>query len=296
MRHASSLALIALVCLSLAGPAAPARADVPIVQSWFPVPALPYGVLAHSDGTVWVGTSGNVLRYSRTGTLLGTVAAHAAASLAEAPGGDVYALDYWGRVVNRYTSAGTFVQSWPMNYAAREGGRVVVDAAGNVYVLCFTSGFVTSALVKYSATGTELAAVTGLTGSDGLALSGGVLYCSEIYGGVMQRFSLALAPLGTIVNPAVYGTGLGSDAAGNLMQPDYYGHTVHYLDAAGNALGQFVTTGAGYFPQWTPQGVDESTDHVYFVADTYNWQVVLFNGSVVATETASWGGLKASFR
>lgn len=296
MRHASPIALAVLACLSLAGLAAPARADVPIVQGWFPVPQQPYGVLAHSDGTVWVGTTGSVLRYTRTGALLGTVATYAAASLAEAPGGDVYVLDYWSRVVNRYTSAGAFVQSWPMAYAMREGGRVVVDGAGDVYVLCFTSGFVTCALVKYTATGTELAAVTGLPGSDGLALSGGALYCSEIYGGVMRKFSLALAPLGTIVNPATYGTGLGSDAAGNLMQPDYYGHTAYYLDAAGAVLGQFVTTGSGYYSQWIPVGADESSDHVTFIADGYNWQIVLFDGSVVPAETQAWGELKASFR
>lgn len=296
MRHASLIALSALVCLSFALPAALARADVPIVQSWFPLPAQPYGVLAHSDGSVWVGTSGSVLRYSRTGTLLGTVGSYASASLAEAPGGDVYALDYWNRIVNRYTSTGVFVQSWPMALAMREGGHVVVDPAGDVYVLCFTSGFVTCALVKYSATGTQLGAVTGLAGSDGLTLCGGVLYCSEIYGGVIRKFSPALASLGTIVNPATYGTGLGSDAAGNLMQPDYYQRTVHYLDAAGNTLGQFVTTGAGYFPLWTPGAADESSDHVYFVADAYNWQIVLFNGSVVATQTQAWGGVKASFR
>lgn len=296
MRRTSLVIALALVCLSLAGPATLARADLPPLASWFPVPVQPYGVLAHSDGSVWVGTAGSVLRYSRTGTLLGTVAGYAASSLAEAPTGDVYVLDYWSRIVNRYTSGGVFVQSWPMALAQREGGRVVVDADGNVYVLCFTSGFVTSALVKYDAVGNQLASVTGLTGSDGLALSGGLLYCSEIYAGVIRSFTLALAPVATITNPAIYGTGLGEDTAGNLLQPDYYGHTAYQLDTAGNVLGQYVTTGAGYYPQWIPVGADESSDHVVFVVDGFNWQVLLFRSSTVRTESASWGGLKASFR
>lgn len=292
MRRIVIAVLLAVSCLSL-----PVWADLPPLESWFPVPAYPYAVLAHSDGSVWVGTAGSVLRYTREGTLLGTVANYASAGLAEAPGGDVVVLDYWSRIANRYTAAGALVRSWPITPAQREGGRVVVDADGNIYVLCFTSGFVTSAIVKYDALGNQLAILPGLTGSDGLALSGGLLYCSEIYAGQAHAYTLALEPAGTFGNPAIYGTGLGSDTAGNLIQPDYYGHVAYLLDTSGSTLGAFDARGVGGYPsQWAPVAADESSDHTYFIADSYNWYIALFRAAAVPVTTQSWGDVKASYR
>ena len=295
MRHIKLIAMLATVCLALVLPAVQAAAAPPPCVGWFPITEVLYGVMAHSDGTIWVGGSNHVFRYSRGGAQLSVVTGYGATSMAEAPGGDVYVLDYWGRTVNRYSSAGSLIASWPMALAMREGGRVVVDASGNVYVLCFTSGFTTSAIVKYDGAGNQLASVTGLTGSDGLALSGGQLYCSEIYGGNIRIFSPALVSTGTITNPATYGTGLGSDAAGNLMQPDYYGYTVHYLSSSGSPLGQFVTTGSGFPYLWRPVSADEASDHLYVVGEQ-NGYVLLFQEASVPVTTQSWGDLKATYR
>ncbi|MBK9304065.1 MAG: hypothetical protein IPM94_09290 [bacterium] len=292
MRRTALIAVLALVCLT-----SPAFADLPPLAGWFPVPTYPYAVLAHSDGSVWIGTAGSVLRYTPEGTLLGTVAGFASAGLAEAPGGDVIVLDYWNRVAHRYSSSGSPIHSWPITPAQREGGRVVVDPDGNIYVLCFTAGFVTSAIVKYDAMGNQLAILPGLTGSDGLALSGGLLFCSEIYAGQVHAYTPALEPAGTFANPAIFGTGLACDAAGNLIQPDYYGHLAYLLGAGGATLGAFDPRGVGGYPsQWSPVAADESSDHTYFIADQYNWNIVLFRSAAVSAPTMSWGELKAAYR
>lgn len=299
MRHLKLATLAAFVGLLMILPAVRANATPPPLSSWFPVAESVWGLMVHSDGSVWVGGPNHIYRYARTGTQLGVVAAYGATSMAEAPGGDVYALDYWARTVNHYTSGGALLGSWPMALAAREGGRVAVDASGNVYVLCFTSGFTTSAIVKYDGVGNQLASVTGLVGSDGLAISGGQLYCSEIYGGDIRIFTPALAPVGTIPNPATYGTGLAADKAGNLLQPDYYGDfsgkSVHHLTTSGSVLGRFVITGTGYYPTWIPAGAGESDDHTYFVGDVGGF-VLLFHDATVPVTTQSWGDLKATFR
>lgn len=292
MRRSALIAVLTLVCL-----AGPTRADLPPLVSWFPVPTYPYAVLAHSDGSVWVGTAGSVLRYTPEGTLLGTVAGFASAGLAEAPGGDVIVLDYWSRVAHRYSSAGALVHSWPITPAQREGGRVVVDPDGNIYVLCFTNGFVTSAIVKYDAMGNQVDILPDLTGSSGLALSGGLLYCSEIYAGQVHAYTLALEPAGTFANPAIYGTGLASDAAGNLIQPDFYGHLAYLLDSGGATLGAFDPRGVGGYPwQWSPVAADESSDHTYFIADQHNWYIAVFRSAAVPVTTESWGDVKAAYR
>ena len=295
MSHLKFAAMTVIVCLSMVLPAAQAGATPPPCVGWFPITEVLYGVMAHSDGSIWVGGSNHVFRYSRGGVQLGVVAGFGATSMAEAPGGDVYVLDYTGRTVNRYTSSGAPVASWPMALAGHNGGRVVVDAAGNVYTLEWTGTTAYCALVKYDSAGNQLATLTGLYSCDGLAISGGMLYCSEIYGGVIHVISPALVEVGTIPNPAAFGTGLGSDAAGNLMQPDYFGYTVYHLASGGAPLGQFVTAGSGFPYLWRPVSADEAPDHLYVVGEQ-NGYVLLFRDATVPVATQSWGDLKASFR
>ncbi len=295
MRHIKLIAMLATVCLALVLPAVQAAAAPPPCVGWFPITEVLYGVMAHSDGTIWVGGSNHVFRYSRGGAQLSVVAGYGATSMAEAPGGDVYVLNYTGRTVNRYTSSGSLVASWPMALAGHDGGRIAIDASGNVYTLEWTGTTAYCAIVKYSATGTQLGSLTGLYECDGLAIAGGMLYCSRIYGGSIHVISPALVEVGTITNPASFGTGLGSDAAGNLMQPDYYGYTVHYLSSSGSPLGQFVTTGSGFPYLWRPVSADEASDHLYVVGEQ-NGYVLLFQDASVPVTTQSWGDLKATYR
>lgn len=299
MRHAKIAIMTVLVGLSLFVPIAVANAAPPPCVGWFPVAEVLQGLMVHSDGSIWVGGTNHVFRYSQSGVQLGVVAGFGAVAMAEAPGGDVYVLNYSGRTVNHVTSGGVLLGSWPMTGINHDGGRVAVDASGNVYVMGYTGASTNCILIKYDGAGNHLASVEGINGSDGLAISGGLIYCSEVYHGVIRIFTPDLVDAGSIPNPATYGTGLATDKAGNLLQPDYYGDvygkTVYHLTTGGTVLGRFMTTGSGYFPTWSPTCAGESADHTYFVGDQ-NGYVLLFRDTSVSVTAQTWGDVKASFR
>ncbi len=295
MRRILSLMLL-LAVTSLAS-VSTARAQLGNPTSWFPVNGgIVTGVLPHSDGTVWVGTVNGLYRYTRAGVLLGQVTTAAVSSMALAPNGDVVMLDYWNRDVLRYTSSGAPVRSWANPHAAREGGRVVVDAADNVYVLCFTAGFASSALVKYDAVGNELAYTPGLNGSDGLALTGGTLYVAEIYGNVIHSFDTSLGAIGSFPMTSQYATEPRADNAGNLLLNDYYARSVKRFTTTGTLLGTTVNNFPGYFPFWRPAVACQAQDGTYFVGDSENWYVLVFGELATPTQTTTWGAVKAGTR
>ena len=295
MRRIFSLLLLLVVTCVVS--VSPAHAQLGNPTSWFPVNgSIVWGLLPHPDGTVWVGTPNGVFRYTRAGVLLGQVTTAAANSMALAPNGDVVMLDYWVRNVVRYTSSGAFVRTWPNPHAAREGGRVVVDAADHVYVLCFTAGFVSSALVKYDAVGNELAYTPGLNGSDGLALTGGTLYVAEIYGNVIHSFDTSLGAIGSFPMTSQYATELRADNAGNLLLNDYYARSVKRFTTTGTLLGTTIDNFPGYFPFWQPVVACQAQDGTYFVGDAENWYVLVFGELATPAQTTTWGALKAGAR
>ncbi len=278
---------------------APARAQFGSLQGYWSATHLPFGILAHSDGTIWVGTNGTVDRHSAAGAVLGTVTtAMACQSMAEAPNGDVVALDYWNRVVMRYTAAGTFVRSFPLTHATREGGRVAIDAAGHLYVL--TRHGTSSSLVQYDEFGSELAAVDNLTLGDGLAIVGNRLYASDIYFGGVTAYDFALAPVGGFNFPDSYATGLAADRSGRLLQPDYYGYNCTLLSTSGAVLGA-ADNGDGVVPGfpynfWRPCGAAQSPAGSYYIVDQNSGYVLVFGGFATPTAAPTWGALKALYR
>lgn len=299
MRRVAPLLLSA--ALAVACIASPARAQFGGVQGYWTATHIPYGILAHSDGTIWVGTSNSLDRHSATGTLLGTVSpttATAWQSMAEAPNGDVIALDYWYRNAVRYTASGAIVRSFPLTHASREGGHVAIDANGFIYVL--TRDGLSSALVKYDALGNELAAVTGLTLGDGLAIVGNRLYASDIYFGGVTAYDFDLAPAGGFNFPSVTATGLAADRSGHLLQCDYYGYNCTMLTTTGGVVGA-TDDGDGVIPGfpynfWRPCGAAQSPAGSYFVADANTGYILVFGGFVTPAATTTWGALKASYR
>lgn len=296
-RLLTTLAVLTVLAFS----AAPARAQFGPLQGYWSATHLPYGILAHSDGTIWVGTTNSLDRHAATGALLGTVSPSTATawqSMAEAPNGDVVALDYWNRIAVRFTSAGAIVRSFPLTHATREGGRVAIDAAGRIYVL--TRKGTSSSLVQYDEFGNELAAIDNLTLGDGLALVGDRLYASDIYFGGVTVYDLGLNVVGGFNFTDSYATGLAADRAGHLLQPDYYGYVCTMLSTSGTVIGA-VGGPSGMVPGfpynfWRPSGAAQSPAGSYFVIDGNTGYVLVFGGFATPTARTSWGALKASYR
>lgn len=295
-RFATSLGVLAATLVLCA---APARAQFGSLQGYWGATHLPYGILAHSDGTIWVGTSAGIDRHSATGVLLSTVTTSMACqSMAEAPNGDVVALDYWNRIVVRYTSGGAFVRSFPLTHAEREGGHVAIDPAGRIDVL--TRKGTSSSLVQYDEFGAELAAIDDLTLGDGLAIVGNRLYAADIYFGGVTAYDFDLVPAGGFHFTTAMSTGLAADRSGHLLQPDYYGHNCVLLSTSGTVLGA-VDDGNGVIPGYPynfmlASGAAQSPAGTYFVLDANAGYVLVFGGFATPTATTTWGALKALYR
>lgn len=297
MRHLATFVLAFATASSLL--VAPARAQFGALESWFTATHAPSGILAHSDGTLWVGTTNTLDRHSATGTLLGQVSPNTSTawqSMAEAPNGDVVALDYWNRIAVRYTAAGAIVRSFPLTHAEREGGRVAIDPAGHIYVL--TRKGASSSLVKYDEFGSELAARDNLALGDGLAIVGNRLYVADIYFGAITAYDFDLNPVGGFNFPNAYATGLAADRSGRLLEANFYGRVITMLGTDGSVI---AAVGNGYgvsgFPYaWIPVGCAQAPNGLYYAVDANTGYILVFGGFATPTAGRSWGSLKALYR
>jgi hypothetical protein len=299
MRRFATLPL--LLALTLVSAVVPARAQIGAPTHWFAPPAVPLAVLGHPDGSVWVGTTQAVYRYSRTGTLLGEVAPVSCLSLSLAGDGDVVLVAYDLREVRRYTSAGTLVRSWPITDVGANGGRAVVDADDNVYLSYRHNGpnYVLTHIRKYDPVGNVIASIGPLDIAEGITLLNGTLYLSDLYTNTIRTYSTDLQPLGTISVPSQYANDLQRDLGGNLLLTDYYARTLRRLTPDGTVL-ETVYNGwpgwPGYHAFWNPYGVHQAADGTYFVADSEHGYVLVFDELVTPARTTSFGAVKALYR
>ncbi|MFN8588403.1 MAG: hypothetical protein U0704_11465 [Candidatus Eisenbacteria bacterium] len=294
-----------LITVALAVSAiAPAFAAIGAPTSWFGPPANVYEVLGHADGTIWVGCWPGVYRYSRAGVNLGQVANFVCQSMAACPNGDVVAIDYVARTVNRFTSAGAFVSSFPLTDVGGDGdATLTTDDANHVYVLFKYSGpnYVLPWIRKYDAAGNLLAQTGPIDAAHGIARVGNTLYVPELYTRVIRKYDLDLQPAGTLTTPlpSQYSYTLEADRDGNLLLTDYYTNELRRMTTSGAVL-ETVYNGhpgwPGYYPFWSPAGTSQAPDGLYVVADPGHGFVLLFGAQVTPARTTTFGAIKAGSR
>ena len=302
MRRLFSTLLIAAALAVSA--AAPAIAAIGAPTSWFGTPANVYEVLAHPDGSIWVGCWPGVYRYSRAGANLGQVASFVCQSMATCPNGDVVALDYVNRTVNRFTSSGTFVRSFALTNVGGDGdATLVTDDANQVYVLFKYNGpnYVLPWIRKYDEFGNMLAETGPIDVAHGMTRIGNTLYVAELYTRVIRKYDLNLQPIGTITVPlpSQYSYTLEADRDGNLLLTDYYTNELRRMTTSGTVL-ETVLNGypgwPGYYAFWSPAGTSQSPDGLYAVADPQHGYVLLFGAQVTPARTTTFGAIKAGAR
>ncbi len=297
-------ALFLLLAVTLVPAPRAAHAAIGAPTSWFGPPANVYEVLAHSDGSIWVGCWPGVYRYSRAGANLGQVASFVCQSMAACPNGDVVALDYVARTVNRFTASGTFVSSFPLTNVGGDGdATLVTDDANHVYVLFKYNGpnYVLPWIRKYDAAGNLLAETGPIDMAHGIARVGNTLYVSELYTRVIRKYDLDLQPIGTLTVPlpSQYSYTLEADRDGNLLLTDYYTNELRRMTTSGTVL-ETVYNGfpgwPGYYPYWSPAGTSQSPDGLYVVAEPGHGYVLLFGAQVTPARTSTFGAIKAGTR
>ncbi len=302
MRRCLAAAMLAAV-LAL-GLVAPASAQIGAPTSWFAPPANVYEVLAHPDGTIWVGCWPGVYRYSRAGVNLGPVANFVCQSMATCPNGEVVAIDYVARTVNRFTAAGAFVSSFPLTDLGGDGNATLTtDDANNVYVLFKYNGpnYVLPWIRKYDAAGNLLAQTGPTDMAHGITRVGNTLYVPELYTTLVRKYDLNLQPIGTftVPQPSQYSYTLEADRDGNLLLTDYYTHELRRMTTSGAVL-ETVLNGhpgwPGYYAFWSPAGTSQASDGLYVVADPGHGYVLLFGAQVTPARTTTFGAVKTGAR
>jgi len=289
---AGSFVIAAAMFLVLPGAA---HADWAVYQYSFSAPGAPITMMVHSNGELWVGTWTALRRYTKTGTLLGTIGPFAAAGLAEASNGDVFVGDYYGLRILRYTSGGTLVRQWATG--GTRTSRLAVDASDNVYAALYTNaGLSVGKIVLYAGdTGAILHSCSGIPVVNGIAYKDGTVYTVPRNGGVVKTYTSDLQPLGSFPTGGTYHEQLVIDSYANLWLADYGTRCVLAFTSAGTRLGAIGPAVSGY-GTILPEAVAVDPSGPIFVGDNTQQRVVVFGSPATAITPAAWSAVKQLFR
>jgi streptogramin lyase len=160
----------------------------------------PHGIAFDSLGNVLIanfqnGDGTNILRYSSTGTALGTFSStnlDGPSDLEVDGSGNVYVtnfMDGTNGTVRRYNSSGTFLNTFTSGPSTPfQPWNVLIDSSGDILVADRSGGRV----LRYNSSGTLLQTLTGLSGPVGLAIgSGNSLLVAEQFNNRIARFDVA---------------------------------------------------------------------------------------------------------
>ncbi|MDM7917453.1 MAG: NHL repeat-containing protein, partial [Candidatus Eisenbacteria bacterium] len=283
LRRLTGVLGFALACvLSLVGAAfapAPAIASLPpYAEQWF-TPGQPEDVDVDVYGRVWVARSDDSVRVysSRGGQLLfsfggsgeGDGQFHDPFGIQFAPDGTVYICDYAGTRVERFTSEGDFLLSWPI--PSDRADHVAIDDLGDVYVTGFSNGFIH----KYDAVGNPVVEWPSVSGGrpSGVLVMGGILYVVpwDVY--EIEQYALDGTYLGSFPIETAFGVDLEQDALGQLWLADWTNGVLRVYTADGQpveVLGEFGSD-PGQFNG--PAGIAFGTEGSVYVADQLNGRI-----------------------
>jgi len=294
---AAAAALTALVCAALLGALAPTASAVvpPFAEEWS-VPGAPQEVEIDPFGHIWVSAFDDSIRVYTPygGTLIAAFGGSGAGDgqfdnpygMAFDPSGDVYICDYAGARVEKFTSGGVFITSWPI--PSSRADHVAVDGAGDVYV----TGYTSTAMHKYTSTGTPITdwPMNGGSFNSGVAISGSDVFVVQWDAPVVEQFLTDGTFVGGFALPSVGGTDIEIDALGQFWVTGYGENAIHVFASDGTLLESFGTLGAGPGEFNGPQGIAIGSDGSVYVADEINGRIQRFGASVTGVEPPADAG------
>jgi len=276
-----------LVCIALLAGAAPTASAVvpPFAEEWS-VPGAPQEVEIDPFGHVWVSAFDDSIRVYTPygGTLIAAFGGSGAGDgqfdnpygMAFDPSGDVYICDYAGARVEKFTSGGAFILSWPI--PSSRADHVAIDSNGDVYV----TGYTSTAVHKYMPDGTPITdwPMSGGTLNSGIVISGSDAYVVQWDAPVVEQFQTDGTFVGGFALPGVGGTDIEIDALGQFWVTGYGENALHVFASDGTLLESFGTLGSGPGEFNGPQGVAIGNDGSVYVADEINGRIQRFGANV----------------
>ena len=267
--------------IALCGFGPTADAAPPYAEEWSTVGA-PQDVEVDPTGRVWVSCFDDYVRvYAPTGgELLFTIGGTGAGDgefnnpygMAFDTNGDVYICDYASARVQKFTSDGTFLLSWPI--PSDRADHVALDAAGDVYV----TGYSDFSVHKYTSTGTGLLDWTTVDGSrpSGVVVLGNSLYVVPWDTHLVQQFDTDGNLTGSFDGLLVNGTDIELDGLNQLWVADYSGNEARAFTSDGVLVD--VLGGPGSDPGEFNglQGIAIGLDGSIYIADEGNGRVQRF--------------------
>jgi streptogramin lyase len=284
---------LARACLMACGPLflqVPwALAFPPFAEEWT-VPGQPQDVEVDPAGRVWVSSDDDSIRvYAPTGGELlfafgGSGVADGEFStpygMAFDALGEVYICDYVGPRIQKFTSEGVFLLSWPI--PSSRADHVALDANGDVYV----SGFTDAAVHKYDAVGTPLMDWGMASGAltSGIVESGGVIHVVGWDLPVLEQFDENGTYLGTLDAMTTNGTDVEADGLGQLWVADFNGNAVRIFASDGTPVEAFGVPGNAPGEFNGVVGLALAPDGSVYVADYANGRIQRFGETAADVE------------
>lgn len=278
-RVVSLMSLVGLASLNVAS-AAP-----PYAEEWF-LPAPPEDVEVDASGRVWVSCEDDSVRvFAPTGGQLlfafggrGTGEGEFLTpdGIAFDPGGDVYICDYEGARVQKFTSEGEFILSWPI--PSDRSDHVAVDAAGEVYV----TGYSNLQVHKYSSIGDPIVDWTSASGerTAGVVVADGVVSVVLWTVPDIEQYDSAGNYLRTLPASTLNGLDIEVDSSSQFWVANFNGYTVNVLSADGDLVDVLGSPGSGPGEFFAPSGVALGLDGSVYVADQGNVRIQRFGDAV----------------
>jgi streptogramin lyase len=270
----------------LLGWIAPAVAVLlPYAEEWS-TPSLPEDVDVDPWGRVWVSCDDDSVRvYAPTGgeRLFSFGGSGAGAGEFQTPygiafdvSGNAYICDYLGARIQKFTSEGVFLQSWPI--PSNHADHVAIDVAGDVYV----TGYSDFSVHKYASDGTPLLDWPGPNGSQnsGVLVVDNTVHVVQWDAPVVEQYATDGTFLGSFAASTLGGTDIEIDALGQLWVCDFNGHVVRVFATDGVPVDILGSPGPGPGEFNGAIGVAVGLDGSIYVADNGNGRIQRFGDSV----------------
>ncbi len=295
-RGAAGIPTAILVCLVAADVmilAQPALATVPPYAEEWSVNSSPEDVEVDPFGRVWVSCNDDTIRvYTATGGhLLFTFGGSGIGDgefrnpygIAFDPSGEAYICDYEGARVQKFTSGGAFLLSWPI--PSTRSDHVAVDAAGDVYV----TGFNDASVHKYTPAGVPLLSWASNGGSTtaGIVEANGTINVVQWDAPVVEQFMTDGTFLGAFSAGTLNGTDIEVDAGSQLWVADYGNNQLRIFTANGVPVDTYGSLGSGPGEFSGLIGLALGPDGSVYVADEMNRRVQRFGDPVAGVAPGS---------